>query len=43
MESEELEQIKELIPFKEMNNSEFKGITVKATISSAPKGSMIFK
>jgi|TARA_B100001964_G_scaffold19851_1_gene20197 hypothetical protein len=43
MESEELEKIKELIPFKEMNADEFKEIIAKATLSSVPKGTMIFK
>ncbi|MCH7742152.1 MAG: cyclic nucleotide-binding domain-containing protein [Proteobacteria bacterium] len=43
MESEELEKIRALSPFNQMDDSDFKEITAKATLSSVAKGKMVFK
>lgn len=43
MDSEELEKIRKLNPFIDMNESDFKEITSKATLSSVAKGKMVFK
>lgn len=43
MQSEELEAIKQLIPFKDMSAADFKEILGKAKLRLVPKGKMVFK